>query len=274
MENGRNESDFGDNTTSGGAAADPHGASGSVDGGRSGSGVDAARRENHREAAGSYAGSDSGERASDGSGNPPGTGNGGSGSGSSPRNRDWGKRLRKWADSSTRTRNSSGSNDTEEEGSVSSRTSAVSVEFGDAEDVQPVRRRGRPPGSGAKGVGKLVYQRAAELCCKTPFYVAAIWTHYREFKLDEDEWNALKEPATNLAQKHMPLGWANGVTEASDWILLGQALIEIYDRKTEGYKLAKLEADKRAEQVEQQLTNRNGFYGQSEVPLSDLLQRN
>jgi hypothetical protein len=66
----------------------------------------------------------------------------------------------------------------------------------------------------------------------------------------------------------MPITWATGIGEFGDVLALAEAVTKLYDAKKEGYRLAILEAEQRANDIARQYAARNG---QSETPMPDVL---
>lgn len=268
-DDGRRESSSGSDAASSGAATGTYRASGSVDNGGDGIAINATRGENDSTNAGSVAGGGAGKRDSDSTGDSARTGSDGNSSGRSSGRTNWRERLDKWRNA-PRTGIGTGSrNENASKTGTDADSSALNVEFGEPKPPKKLKTGW----TSSRSVGNKVYGSAAKIIITGPFWLARIWTHYEGWLITDAEWKELQPSATNLAEKHLPVHWAQNISDAGDLIVLAQALTGIYDKKREDYRLAKVEAEQRADDIAKQFASNNGYNPNTEDTLSRVLPR-
>lgn len=266
---GRNESPSGSNAAGSGTPTRTYRPSGSLDNGGNGIVADAARRENAPTNEGSAPGSDTGKRDSNSGGDSSGTGSNGNGSGRTTGRSDWRERLNKWRNAPRTGVSSGGGNETQAKAGADENASALNVEFGEAKPPKKLKTSW----SSGRTVGNKIYGSAAKILVTGPFWLARIWTHYEGWLITDAEWKELQPSATSLAEKHLPVHWAQNISDAGDVIVLAQALTGIYDKKREEYRLAKVAAEQRADDIARQFASNNGYDPNAEDTLSRILPR-
>lgn len=82
-----------------------------------------------------------------------------------------------------------------------------------------------------------------------PFLGVALYTQWRDWRLSDEEWERLKDPATNLVEKHIPGNWVSRIETTSDVADLAIGLFEIATERRMRYKEAKRLAERQADDI-------------------------